>query len=189
LKSGDSCFTADRFASNAPVDAPAKRPNRATMSAIIASYLRSKAAGRSPRPAEFDQPSGAPGVRANFRVLRYPKLLLSLSTGGVAVYFLGLTGKIEPRLTTSQIAAVSIATIGFADAGLSGISCWSADCRRNYFWASALQAEDKLERSKLYRQRDRWLRGERVTANLLISLFVLGVLVSALYIGLRLLGV
>jgi hypothetical protein len=117
------------------------------------------------------------------------KLLLSLSTGGVAVYFLGLTGKIEPRLTTSQIATVLVATIGFAGAGLSGITCWYADCRRNYFWASALQTGDKLERSKFYRQRDRWLRTERVTANLLIGLFVLGVLVSALYVGFRLLGV
>jgi hypothetical protein len=126
--------------------------------------------------------------RARAAAAELHKLLLSLSTAGVAVYFLALTGKIEPRLTTRQTAAMLVAMLALAIAALSGILCWYADCRRNYFWAVALQSDDKPDRSDLYRQRDRWLWIERLTANLLIGAFVTGVLVSALYIALRLLG-
>lgn len=115
----------------------------------------------------------------------FHKHLLSLAVGGVGLYFLALTGKVDPPLTPVQKVIVLFAMISWAVAALSGIISWNADCRRNFFWASALQAGDREKRTELYRQRDRWLKRSQLTAKYLVTLFIVGVVASAAYVALR----
>jgi hypothetical protein len=116
------------------------------------------------------------------------RLLLSLSTAAVGVFFLALISKADPPLTQIQKASVLIALFAMAGAAFSGIASWYSDCRRNYFWAMALQSDEKKSRTQLYQQRDRWLRWERFTARCLIALFIFGVLASMAYMACRVLG-
>lgn len=103
--------------------------------------------------------------RAREAAVELHKHLLSLAVGGVGLYFLALTGKVDPPLTPVQKVIVLFAMISWAVAALSGIISWNADCRRNFFWASALQASDREKRTELYRQRDRWLNDRNSPRN------------------------
>ena len=73
--------------------------------------------------------------------LELHRLLTSLSTGTLAIYFLALTGEAKPPLTPSQrvCAAVSVFCVAFSAA--FGIVSMYADVRRYYLWASALQLQ------------------------------------------------
>ena len=113
------------------------------------------------------------------------KLLLSLSTGSLAVYFFALTTKVDPPLTPPQQIAVIVGMCAMALATLSGMIDLFADCRRNFFWAAALQTEDKSKRSASYKKRDKWLRAKRIAAWLLTWSFAVGIVVSLIYVCFR----
>jgi len=113
------------------------------------------------------------------------KLLLSLSTASLAVYFFALTTKVDPPLTRAQQITVIAGMGAMALATLAGMIDIFADCRRNFFWASALQAEDKLKRAINYKHRDKWLAVERVSAWLLTWLFAFGIIASLVYVYFR----
>ena len=116
------------------------------------------------------------------------RLLISLSIGTLAIYFLALTGEAKPPLTPSQrvCAAVSVFCVAFSAA--FGIVSMYSDVRRYYLWASALQTSDKGLRNTLYRQRDRWLRRDRVLVPAMGMFFTLGMLSSLVYGALRTFG-
>ncbi len=114
------------------------------------------------------------------------KLLLSLATGTLAVYFVALTAT-DSELTRAQKLAAGCALIAMATSVLSGMSGWYADARRNYYWASAMQAHEKSSRSRLYKARDRWLYAERRLAKLLGASFAVGIISSVAYMMLRVL--
>lgn len=116
------------------------------------------------------------------------KLLLSFSTGLLAVYFIALTATedaAKPGIQTIS-AIVGLSATGIAVfAGLVGLY---ADMKRSYFRASALQAEDKQRRDKLFRTRDRWLLRQRLSIMSLNVFFLLGVTSSIIYIFFRILN-
>jgi hypothetical protein len=114
------------------------------------------------------------------------RLLISLAIGGVGLFFLALTGKADPPLSFAQRVVVLFAVLSMAVAALSGIACLYADARRYYFWACALQATDEPKRLQSYKERDRWHRLKRSATKGLIWLFVVGIIASAVYLGLRL---
>jgi hypothetical protein len=113
------------------------------------------------------------------------KLLLSLSTGILAVYFFALTAEVKPALSLSQKVAALVGLSFLSLAVFSGLVSLHADSRRNYFWASALQAPDKERRASLYKQRDRWMAVEFRTYLLLVIGFLGGVISSVAYMILR----
>src|SRR5262249_23685103 len=113
------------------------------------------------------------------------KLLLSLSTGGVAVHFVTLTGTVNLALSKGQKIIVLGAMFSMALASVSGIINWRADCRRNYLWASALQCEEKEKRNQLFRLRDRHLFVEKIPGRLFIVFFFFGIMLSAIYTASR----
>ena len=123
--------------------------------------------------------------RARDAGLRLHSLLVSLATGGLGIYFLALTAKVDPPLTSNQKAAVVVGLTAMATALGSGILNWYADCRRNFHWASALQATQKEQKSAHYGSRDRWQRVDRLTASFLGATFLVGIVASAGYICLR----
>jgi|HubBroStandDraft_6_1064221.scaffolds.fasta_scaffold549442_1 hypothetical protein len=118
------------------------------------------------------------------------KLLISLSTATSGIYFLALTQRAQPPLTLWQKTTAISSLFLMAAATLCGIIGGFADSRRNYFWASALQApeNEKERRTRMYRSRNRWLRLERICDILLSLNFAVGVLISFAYMVLRVLG-
>ncbi len=116
------------------------------------------------------------------------KLLLSFSTGLLAVYFIALTATEDaarPGIQTISAIAGLIATGLAVFAGLIGLY---ADMKRNYFRASALQAKDDRRRDKLFRTRDRWLLRQRLSIMSLNVFFLFGVTSSIIYIIFRILN-
>lgn len=113
------------------------------------------------------------------------KLVLSLSTGTLAIFFLALTGEAKPPLTLAQktSAVASVAILGVAV--FCGIISMYADTRRYYFWACALQTADKQQRDAHYRSRDAWLLSARLLAAAMGISFLLGMLSSIVYGVLR----
>jgi len=116
------------------------------------------------------------------------KLLVSLSTAILAVYFLALTTGIEPELTNWQtiICIAGLVPMGIATvAGILGLLC---DAKRNYLRATALQTEEQEKRDQLFAVRERWLNYERWCDRSLSIFFVIGVIASVVYLVLRVMG-
>jgi hypothetical protein len=126
--------------------------------------------------------------RARIAAEELHKLILSLSCGGVGVFFVSLTNK-ENALSLPQKITVVSGVVFMSLAALSGIACWYADARRKYFWAIALQTEEKRKQSASYQARDRWLRIENGTARVLIWCFSAGIIASTIYLTLRVMGI
>ncbi|WGL16664.1 hypothetical protein PVT68_18170 [Microbulbifer bruguierae] len=114
------------------------------------------------------------------------KLLVSLSTAVLAVFFVTLTTKVEPPLNAYQKLVMLVSLSSMAFAVFAGVIDMYADSRRNFFWASALQAVDKTRRSAFYKHRDRWLKIERYCAWALTIGFFVGILAALAYMIMRL---
>jgi hypothetical protein len=116
------------------------------------------------------------------------RLLVSLSTGTLAIYFLALTGEAKPPLTPHQKLAAITSIFCVAFSAAFGILSMYADVRRFYFWASALQASDKNEKRTFYKERDTWIARDRILAPAMGTLFMIGMLSSLVYGALRIAG-
>lgn len=129
--------------------------------------------------------------RARVSTEELVRLLLTLSTAGVGVFFIALTGKSDPPLTPRQEVAVLVALVAMAAATLFGMLSWFADGRRNYLWATALQTKKGKEdgpRDQLFVRRDFWLALARRAYQLLMLLFGVGIVASLYYLVCRVLN-
>lgn len=129
--------------------------------------------------------------RARVSTEELVRLLLTLSTAGVGVFFMALTGKSDPPLTPRQEVAVLVALVAMSAATLCGMLSWFADGRRNYLWATALQTKKNLKgdpRDKLFMRRDFWLGLARRAYQLLMILFAVGIVASLVYLVCRVLN-
>ena len=148
-----------------------------------------------PADTEYKEESRGKGFpqilhdRARTAAVELHKLLLSLSTGAVAVFFIAITTKIEPVLTFCQRVCLLLGLLSMGFAVLEGIISWHADSQRNYFWALSLQKEEKEEKKENYKKRDKYLACERVAANFLVGSFLMGMLFSSVYIALRIFSI
>lgn len=145
----------------------------------------------APQKSEDPRGKGFPQIlhdRARKSGEELHKLVLSLSTGGVAVSFLALTGKVDPLLTRAQKGSVIAVLAALTIASVCGILGWYSDCHCNYCWAAALQCDDRKQKSALYKRRDTWLGLRRVTGSGLMIFFLAGTISAALYTLMRVLG-
>jgi hypothetical protein len=145
----------------------------------------------SQRPSPADRGKGFPQIlhdRSRDAGSDLHRLLISLSTGTLAIYFLALTGEAKPPLSTNQKISAVISVFSVALSAACGIISMFADVRRYYLWASALQTSDKVRKRELYRHRDRWLRRERLLAPAMGALFITGMLSSLVYGAFRVFG-
>lgn len=115
------------------------------------------------------------------------KLLLSYSTGLLAVYFIALTATDDAAKPGVQTISAIAGLIATGLAVLTGLIGLYADMKRNYFRASALQAKDKQRRDKLFHARDCWLLRQRLSIRSLNVFFVFGITSSVIYIIFRIL--
>lgn len=128
--------------------------------------------------------------RARVSTEELVRLLLTLSTAAVGVFFIALTGKSDPPLTPRQEVAVLVALVAMASATLCGMLSWFADGRRNYLWATALQTKKGPKdgpRDQLFVRRDFWLDLAKRAYQLLMLLFGVGIVASLIYLVCRVL--
>lgn len=115
------------------------------------------------------------------------RLLLSLSTGLVAVYFVALTTTEDAAKPGVQTVTAIIGLCAMGVAVFAGLLGLYADMKRNYFRGSAIQATKPTRRDYLYRKRDLWLRRQRWSIRALNVFFVFGVGMSVVYVICRIL--
>jgi hypothetical protein len=116
------------------------------------------------------------------------KLLLSFSTAILVIYFLALTAKTDPPLTSTQVPVCIVGLVAVGLAVLAGMICLLADTKRNYYRACALQAKRQEDRDKYFSLRNRWLSRQRWSSGLLLGFFVAGVAASIIYMIARVLS-
>src|SRR5437899_1998310 len=86
------------------------------------------------------------------------RLLISLGTASLGVFFIAVTTRIEPPLSRLQLELLLGGAIAMATTVLSGLLAWQADAQRNYLWARALAVESEDARRPIYVKRNRWVR-------------------------------
>ena len=69
------------------------------------------------------------------------KLLVSLATGGVGVFFAVLTQKLDPALREPERDVAVVGLVTMVLAVLAGLLGWGADARYYERWAQSLQHE------------------------------------------------
>lgn len=116
------------------------------------------------------------------------RFLLSLSTGGVAAFFIAVTTDVDPPLSGLQQILVLVALVGLAVATAAGVIAWHADALRYYHWATALQASE-ADKSASYRLHAGYqARKKRAVSTLLVS-FTVGIVSAVAYVAARVLAV
>ncbi len=110
------------------------------------------------------------------------KLIVSLSTAALGVFFLNLTSQIpEPVLTPRQEMLVLVSLIGFSLAVLSGVLAWRADGGRFYFAAKCLEEVDE-EQFLAYRRKEKgWKMARRLASRVLYLGFFIGIVAATLF--------
>lgn len=120
--------------------------------------------------------------RARESGVELQKLMIALATGVLAAYFVGMTTKADPPLTTTQQACSAVGLVAMAIAIGSGVFGWHSDTKRNYLWARALVAEEPELRKKLYGERDAWLSWKNRATSVMRLAFSIGVCSSSVYV-------
>lgn len=127
-------------------------------------------------------------ARSRESSFEYRKLLTSLSTGTLALFFLALTTEIKPALTDYQIYTVAAAVICMGNAVFFGLFCWHADATRNYYWARVEEGKQKSGGPEFDTLAKAWkVRLQRATIVLEVS-FCVGIACSLTYMVERLLA-
>lgn len=126
--------------------------------------------------------------RSRDSAFEYRKLLTSLSTGALALFFLTLTSKIEPTLTGLQILLLSGAVLSMAMTVFSGLYCWNADAQRNYYWAKVEEGKQKSGGPEFDTLSKMWRKRLNNATSALRYSFVLGIAFSVIYMVGRILG-
>jgi hypothetical protein len=112
------------------------------------------------------------------------KHLVTLSTAGVAAFFVTVSTTATPPLTGDERHTLTVALCLFVLAVFSGIAGWGADAWFYQCWARHLEGQRDAARAKVLRN---WAHGIRkVCIWCLGLLFLLGIIASAIYLGLRL---
>ncbi|HBC89434.1 MAG TPA: hypothetical protein DCZ94_21055 [Lentisphaeria bacterium] len=121
--------------------------------------------------------------RAYNATLEIRKILMSLSTGILAVYFFSLTQEIKPPLNIAEKIILTINIILFSFSILFGLLAWFSDNKR--FFYKAKELDNLNEKEKYTKAKDRWYRMRRLSDILFYFPFAAGIIFSAIFLILR----
>ncbi len=127
--------------------------------------------------------------RARQSAVELHRLLLSLSTGAVAVFFFALTMKVDPPLGLIQKIAVLMSLVAMSLATGAGIRALRADILVNYFCGKDMQSQECIEKEKFRQQKYKNEKSKSRSQCVFLTSFVIGVVTSVIYIVLRVLGI
>jgi hypothetical protein len=114
--------------------------------------------------------------------------LVSLATGSLALFFIALTGKADPPLTDAQRLVVMLAIAALGAAIFSGVWSAYADAHWSYYWAKQVEAENAANADgakAMQVEAGKWHWHKRWTEKSTMSLFLLGIALSAGYMVMR----
>jgi hypothetical protein len=125
-------------------------------------------------------------ARSHFAQAELLKLMVSLATGALAVFFLSVTGdRAVPEGMQRIPALVALGSMGVAV--FSGIFAWFSESRRQFFWSLAKSTQDEARRKEYLGSRDRAYLRTTVAMLLLVVSFSTGIAASVAYIAMRIL--
>lgn len=117
--------------------------------------------------------------------------ILGLSSGALAVFFLALTTQeIKPPLARIEQLVVLLALVSMATAVFASLWCAFADAQWSYWWARVIENRPKKNetRDELVIRQEYWHRQKRRSEKILAVAFALGILLSGVYVALRIYG-
>jgi len=120
--------------------------------------------------------------RSREAAAEHRKVLTSMATGSLAVFFVALTTKIEPSLTCMQTVTVSFALGFMATAVFLGVFTWYADAQRNFFWAKVEEGKQKSGGPEFDTLSKKWRKRLYLADKFLIVAFLFGITSSVLYL-------
>lgn len=110
------------------------------------------------------------------------KLVISLSTGALAIYFLALTQEIKPPLTNIQQSLLVVSVCFFGLCIFCGIVSWWSDGARFFFLALNAESNQSDSPDSAFKLKRRWTIVRRLSDVLLTVAFSGGILVSIVFI-------
>jgi len=113
------------------------------------------------------------------------KLLISLATGGVATYFIALTERPVPPLSSTERNTVFISILFMVAAVLIGLIGWGLDAAFFRYWAKSLESTNEETAKEHWDKRRKYNRWRLWAMRLLAVFFLLGVVGSGCYVVLR----
>jgi len=116
------------------------------------------------------------------------KIIVSLSTGILAIFFLALTREIKPLLQPLEKIILILSISLFSVSIFSGIIAWFIDSNRYYFMAKAKEASEKKEDQEKtkYKKKFKVFEILRVFTDIFLFIpFFSGIVVSAIFLVLR----
>lgn len=111
------------------------------------------------------------------------KILISLATGILAVYFIVLTQEVKPGLSSFEKATLTFSIILFSLTIFFGILAWHSDNKR--FFYRAKESENPLGKEAYSPSKDYWFNKRRFSDKFFFSLFFAGILCSSIFLFLR----
>lgn len=114
---------------------------------------------------------------------------MSLSSGGLGVFLVALTTRIDPPLTSFQKWCACAGAIAVSLGVLRAILAWQTDAQRNYVWALGLKSKTKEGRQPIYKIRNRWIQKKGMSMHISRGSFAVGIILSSTYTTARVFGV
>ena len=123
--------------------------------------------------------------RSRKAAAEHRKLLTSLATGAIGIYFIALTSKADPALSWPQTLAALVSILSMALAIVAGIFSWHADSQRNYYWAEVEAGKQRRGGPEFDTLATRWKGCLYISNSLLLVFFISGILASVCYVVFR----
>ncbi len=110
------------------------------------------------------------------------KLVISLSTGALAICFLVLTREIKPVLTILQQKLLLVAVCFFGLSVFGGIVSWWSDGARFFYLAQNFSSNQSSCSDTIAKAKQRWTIVRRLSDVLVAVSFTVGILLSIVFI-------
>lgn len=124
-------------------------------------------------------------ARAERSATEAQKTMLSLSSGGVAVFFTALTGQKADKLKFEEKLCVCTGALLFSAAVIAIMILWRADAQRAYFRGRMLTAKDDANRSRFKGLYDARHRTRGTAAKAYPFLFGVGMMTASAFTIIR----
>lgn len=134
-----------------------------------------------------DRPEPPETLRARARssAEEFQHIAVAISSGALGVFFIALTEKIDPPLTSAEHVLLLCAIAAMGVATLCAVLTWFADARWNAALAAAKEATDPKDKESNNRATRAWHRADSIAGIVFGLTFVPGLVVSSVYLWLR----
>lgn len=144
-----------------------------------------ESSSKKPDITERPEPPLTLRDRARASAEEFQRITVTISSGALAVFFIALTQKVDPPLTSLERGWVLVAIAGMALATLCAIVTWFADAHWNAALAIAKETPDLNLRESMKGTTRFWRRVEITAGYVFACSFFPGLLAVGVYTWLR----